>query len=125
MHHISQGVYEVTVLFDLKTAYTIPILAFAFVCHPEVLPIYTELSKYDAHFLIFTYSVHEKTFMPVRVKREYSLVHTLPCLLKVQELMMLKIEIIFSSHLGSNLCGFVPSEADGKIAFIYVYNIFK
>uniref|UniRef100_A0A8C1PMG0 Solute carrier family 38 member 3b n=1 Tax=Cyprinus carpio TaxID=7962 RepID=A0A8C1PMG0_CYPCA len=28
---------------DIKTAYTIPILAFAFVCHPEVLPIYTEL----------------------------------------------------------------------------------
>uniref|UniRef100_A0A8C7ZAB1 Solute carrier family 38 member 5b n=1 Tax=Oryzias sinensis TaxID=183150 RepID=A0A8C7ZAB1_9TELE len=28
-----------------ETAYTIPILAFAFVCHPEVLPIYTELSK--------------------------------------------------------------------------------
>uniref|UniRef100_A0A8C4NHN5 Solute carrier family 38 member 3a n=1 Tax=Dicentrarchus labrax TaxID=13489 RepID=A0A8C4NHN5_DICLA len=27
----------------LLTAYTIPILAFAFVCHPEVLPIYTEL----------------------------------------------------------------------------------
>ncbi|KAM9409857.1 sodium-coupled neutral amino acid transporter 3 isoform 2-T4 [Pholidichthys leucotaenia] len=26
-----------------QTAYTIPILAFAFVCHPEVLPIYTEL----------------------------------------------------------------------------------
>uniref|UniRef100_A0AAQ5YD64 Amino acid transporter transmembrane domain-containing protein n=1 Tax=Amphiprion ocellaris TaxID=80972 RepID=A0AAQ5YD64_AMPOC len=26
-----------------STAYTIPILAFAFVCHPEVLPIYTEL----------------------------------------------------------------------------------
>ncbi|CAO2633631.1 Sodium-coupled neutral amino acid transporter 3 [Lemmus lemmus] len=25
------------------TAYTIPIMAFAFVCHPEVLPIYTEL----------------------------------------------------------------------------------
>uniref|UniRef100_A0A8C6TPY1 Solute carrier family 38 member 5b n=1 Tax=Neogobius melanostomus TaxID=47308 RepID=A0A8C6TPY1_9GOBI len=25
------------------TAYTVPILAFAFVCHPEVLPIYTEL----------------------------------------------------------------------------------
>ncbi|KAM8864563.1 sodium-coupled neutral amino acid transporter 3-like isoform 1-T2 [Spinachia spinachia] len=32
-------------LFTLnpQTAYTIPILAFAFVCHPEVLPIYTEL----------------------------------------------------------------------------------
>ncbi|XP_066526894.1 sodium-coupled neutral amino acid transporter 3a isoform X1 [Hoplias malabaricus] len=32
-------------MFNLKlqTAYTIPILAFAFVCHPEVLPIYTEL----------------------------------------------------------------------------------
>nr|XP_046221688.1 sodium-coupled neutral amino acid transporter 5-like isoform X1 [Oncorhynchus gorbuscha] len=28
---------------NMKTAYTIPILAFAFVCHPEVLPIYTEL----------------------------------------------------------------------------------
>lgn len=30
---------------SLQTAYTIPILAFAFVCHPEVLPIYTELRK--------------------------------------------------------------------------------
>ncbi|KAM8965607.1 sodium-coupled neutral amino acid transporter 5 isoform 1-T1 [Sarcophilus harrisii] len=28
-----------------QTAYTIPILAFAFVCHPEVLPIYTELRR--------------------------------------------------------------------------------
>uniref|UniRef100_A0A672Z4S9 Sodium-coupled neutral amino acid transporter 4-like n=1 Tax=Sphaeramia orbicularis TaxID=375764 RepID=A0A672Z4S9_9TELE len=28
---------------QLSTAYTIPILAFAFVCHPEVLPIYSEL----------------------------------------------------------------------------------
>lgn len=26
-----------------QTAYSIPIMAFAFVCHPEVLPIYTEL----------------------------------------------------------------------------------
>ncbi|XP_061113247.1 sodium-coupled neutral amino acid transporter 5b isoform X2 [Conger conger] len=26
-----------------QTAYTVPILAFAFVCHPEILPIYTEL----------------------------------------------------------------------------------
>uniref|UniRef100_A0AAQ4R4M3 Solute carrier family 38 member 3a n=1 Tax=Gasterosteus aculeatus aculeatus TaxID=481459 RepID=A0AAQ4R4M3_GASAC len=32
-----------------QTAYTIPILAFAFVCHPEVLPIYTELRKYMQH----------------------------------------------------------------------------
>uniref|UniRef100_A0A674BEM7 Solute carrier family 38 member 5 n=1 Tax=Salmo trutta TaxID=8032 RepID=A0A674BEM7_SALTR len=30
-------------MFCFQTAYTIPILAFAFVCHPEVLPIYTEL----------------------------------------------------------------------------------
>uniref|UniRef100_A0A8C6U7Z4 Solute carrier family 38 member 3a n=1 Tax=Neogobius melanostomus TaxID=47308 RepID=A0A8C6U7Z4_9GOBI len=30
-------------LVHFQTAYTIPILAFAFVCHPEVLPIYTEL----------------------------------------------------------------------------------
>ncbi|XP_036288137.1 sodium-coupled neutral amino acid transporter 3 [Pipistrellus kuhlii] len=28
---------------NIQTAYTIPIMAFAFVCHPEVLPIYTEL----------------------------------------------------------------------------------
>uniref|UniRef100_A0A8C9WQ95 Solute carrier family 38 member 5b n=1 Tax=Scleropages formosus TaxID=113540 RepID=A0A8C9WQ95_SCLFO len=30
-------------LFVFQTVYTVPILAFAFVCHPEVLPIYTEL----------------------------------------------------------------------------------
>ncbi|XP_069760245.1 sodium-coupled neutral amino acid transporter 4-like [Narcine bancroftii] len=30
-------------IFNSQTAYTIPILAFAFVCHPEVLPIYREL----------------------------------------------------------------------------------
>uniref|UniRef100_A0A8C7P9S9 Solute carrier family 38 member 3b n=1 Tax=Oncorhynchus mykiss TaxID=8022 RepID=A0A8C7P9S9_ONCMY len=35
--------------FPLQTAYTIPILAFAFVCHPEVLPIYTELRKRMQH----------------------------------------------------------------------------
>ncbi|KAM8934569.1 sodium-coupled neutral amino acid transporter 5 [Pelodytes ibericus] len=28
-----------------ETAYAIPIIAFAFVCHPEVLPIYTELRR--------------------------------------------------------------------------------
>ncbi|KAK2504998.1 hypothetical protein MC885_004467 [Smutsia gigantea] len=28
---------------NTQTAYTVPIMAFAFVCHPEVLPIYTEL----------------------------------------------------------------------------------
>lgn len=42
--------YDVSVrtviLFVMQTAYTVPILAFAFVCHPEVLPIYTELRKY-------------------------------------------------------------------------------
>ncbi|CAK6963880.1 sodium-coupled neutral amino acid transporter 3-like [Scomber scombrus] len=31
------------ITMNSQTAYTIPILAFAFVCHPEVLPIYTEL----------------------------------------------------------------------------------
>ncbi|KAM6154956.1 sodium-coupled neutral amino acid transporter 4 [Erethizon dorsatum] len=31
------------VVFNSRTAYAIPILAFAFVCHPEVLPIYSEL----------------------------------------------------------------------------------
>ncbi|XP_043934123.1 sodium-coupled neutral amino acid transporter 3 isoform X2 [Protopterus annectens] len=33
------------VTLNSQTAYTIPILAFAFVCHPEVLPIYTELKN--------------------------------------------------------------------------------
>ncbi|XP_051965033.1 sodium-coupled neutral amino acid transporter 5-like [Xyrauchen texanus] len=33
------------VTFNPQTAFTIPIIAFAFVCHPEVLPIYTELKK--------------------------------------------------------------------------------
>nr|KAF6436414.1 solute carrier family 38 member 5 [Rousettus aegyptiacus] len=28
---------------DSQMFYTVPIMAFAFVCHPEVLPIYTEL----------------------------------------------------------------------------------
>uniref|UniRef100_A0A8C9W5Z6 Solute carrier family 38 member 4 n=1 Tax=Scleropages formosus TaxID=113540 RepID=A0A8C9W5Z6_SCLFO len=30
-------------VFNSQTVYTMPILAFAFVCHPEVLPIYSEL----------------------------------------------------------------------------------
>lgn len=35
--------YPRMITINSQTAYTIPILAFAFVCHPEVLPIYTEL----------------------------------------------------------------------------------
>ncbi|XP_030072057.1 sodium-coupled neutral amino acid transporter 4 [Microcaecilia unicolor] len=31
--------------FSAKTAYAVPILVFAFVCHPEVLPIYSELKS--------------------------------------------------------------------------------
>lgn len=37
--------YYCSVLFFPQTAYTVPILAFAFVCHPEVLPIYSELKE--------------------------------------------------------------------------------
>lgn len=37
--------YTGAVLFVFQTAYAIPILAFAFVCHPEVLPIYSELKE--------------------------------------------------------------------------------
>uniref|UniRef100_A0A672PJ56 Sodium-coupled neutral amino acid transporter 3-like n=1 Tax=Sinocyclocheilus grahami TaxID=75366 RepID=A0A672PJ56_SINGR len=43
---INQQVRNCLYYFTLvvfQTAYTVPILAFAFVCHPEVLPIYTEL----------------------------------------------------------------------------------
>uniref|UniRef100_A0A8C5MQP4 Solute carrier family 38 member 4 n=1 Tax=Leptobrachium leishanense TaxID=445787 RepID=A0A8C5MQP4_9ANUR len=32
-------------VFNSQTAYAIPILAFAFVCHPEVLPLYSELKS--------------------------------------------------------------------------------
>uniref|UniRef100_A0A8C8IND3 Amino acid transporter transmembrane domain-containing protein n=1 Tax=Oncorhynchus tshawytscha TaxID=74940 RepID=A0A8C8IND3_ONCTS len=32
-----------SLLLSLQTAYTVPILAFSFVCHPEILPIYSEL----------------------------------------------------------------------------------
>uniref|UniRef100_A0A674E045 Solute carrier family 38 member 4 n=1 Tax=Salmo trutta TaxID=8032 RepID=A0A674E045_SALTR len=32
-----------SLLLSFQTAYTIPILAFSFVCHPEILPIYSEL----------------------------------------------------------------------------------
>uniref|UniRef100_A0A8D2GW47 Solute carrier family 38 member 5 n=1 Tax=Urocitellus parryii TaxID=9999 RepID=A0A8D2GW47_UROPR len=34
---------------DSQMPYTVPIMAFAFVCHPEVLPIYTELSRPSQH----------------------------------------------------------------------------
>ncbi|XP_044538420.1 sodium-coupled neutral amino acid transporter 5 [Gracilinanus agilis] len=37
------------ITINSQTAYTIPILAFAFVCHPEVLPIYTELRRPSQH----------------------------------------------------------------------------
>uniref|UniRef100_A0A8C7XU48 Solute carrier family 38 member 3b n=1 Tax=Oryzias sinensis TaxID=183150 RepID=A0A8C7XU48_9TELE len=42
-NHIQEYIAVMCLFTFLQTAYTIPILAFAFVCHPEVLPIYTEL----------------------------------------------------------------------------------
>lgn len=45
-HISSNGTCEAKLItLTPQAAYTIPILAFAFVCHPEVLPIYTELRK--------------------------------------------------------------------------------
>uniref|UniRef100_A0A671VKI3 Solute carrier family 38 member 4 n=1 Tax=Sparus aurata TaxID=8175 RepID=A0A671VKI3_SPAAU len=41
MSHILMAL--IFMFFPPQTAYTVPILAFAFVCHPEVLPIYSEL----------------------------------------------------------------------------------
>lgn len=43
--HTDEDAHCTSQMFTInsQTAYTIPILAFAFVCHPEVLPIYTEL----------------------------------------------------------------------------------
>uniref|UniRef100_A0A8C8I4L8 Amino acid transporter transmembrane domain-containing protein n=1 Tax=Oncorhynchus tshawytscha TaxID=74940 RepID=A0A8C8I4L8_ONCTS len=34
-----------SLVLSLQTAYTVPILAFSFVCHPEILPIYSELKE--------------------------------------------------------------------------------
>lgn len=42
---ICVGMLNIGVIFVLQTAYAIPILVFAFVCHPEVLPIYSELKE--------------------------------------------------------------------------------
>ncbi|XP_067906474.1 sodium-coupled neutral amino acid transporter 4 [Heterodontus francisci] len=42
-HHEADMCKPKYLVFNSQTAYTIPILAFAFVCHPEVLPIYSEL----------------------------------------------------------------------------------
>ncbi|KAM7006569.1 sodium-coupled neutral amino acid transporter 3 [Tautogolabrus adspersus] len=41
--HEEDDCYPRLFTINSQTAYTVPILAFAFVCHPEVLPIYTEL----------------------------------------------------------------------------------
>uniref|UniRef100_A0A3B3RCS4 Solute carrier family 38 member 4 n=1 Tax=Paramormyrops kingsleyae TaxID=1676925 RepID=A0A3B3RCS4_9TELE len=43
-HHLDEDMCRPKYfVFNSQTAYTVPILAFAFVCHPEVLPIYSEL----------------------------------------------------------------------------------
>uniref|UniRef100_A0A671MKI4 Sodium-coupled neutral amino acid transporter 3-like n=1 Tax=Sinocyclocheilus anshuiensis TaxID=1608454 RepID=A0A671MKI4_9TELE len=39
------GEHTKLITINPQTAFTIPIIAFAFVCHPEVLPIYTELKN--------------------------------------------------------------------------------
>ncbi|XP_041860507.1 sodium-coupled neutral amino acid transporter 3-like [Melanotaenia boesemani] len=44
-NHTHQDCEAKLFTINSQTAYTIPILAFAFVCHPEVLPIYTELRQ--------------------------------------------------------------------------------
>nr|DBA21304.1 TPA: hypothetical protein GDO54_017971 [Pyxicephalus adspersus] len=54
-HHLYTNGYNTTsteekcmakmITVNTQTAYAIPIVAFAFVCHPEVLPIYTELRR--------------------------------------------------------------------------------
>ncbi|NWW34121.1 S38A4 protein, partial [Panurus biarmicus] len=46
-------------VFNSRTAYAIPILAFAFVCHPEVLPIYSELK--EDHFKCARYCLSDLT----------------------------------------------------------------
>uniref|UniRef100_A0A9J8CCE7 Solute carrier family 38 member 5a n=2 Tax=Cyprinus carpio TaxID=7962 RepID=A0A9J8CCE7_CYPCA len=46
MKQIGRFLHPFLTFFHLVfTAFTIPIMAFAFVCHPEVLPIYTELKN--------------------------------------------------------------------------------
>ncbi|XP_050972520.1 sodium-coupled neutral amino acid transporter 5 isoform X3 [Labeo rohita] len=46
IHNSTDDMCEAKLLtINPATAFTIPIMAFAFVCHPEVLPIYTELKN--------------------------------------------------------------------------------
>uniref|UniRef100_A0A672RLC2 Sodium-coupled neutral amino acid transporter 3-like n=1 Tax=Sinocyclocheilus grahami TaxID=75366 RepID=A0A672RLC2_SINGR len=71
-------------LFNLnsQTAYTVPILAFAFVCHPEVLPIYTELRNKNTvqttQFTITIYylNIFENVIYSYDDKVEAELLHT-------------------------------------------------
>uniref|UniRef100_A0A672RNA3 Sodium-coupled neutral amino acid transporter 3-like n=1 Tax=Sinocyclocheilus grahami TaxID=75366 RepID=A0A672RNA3_SINGR len=71
-------------LFNLnsQTAYTVPILAFAFVCHPEVLPIYTELRNKNTvqttQFTITIYylNIFENVIYSYDGKVEAELLHT-------------------------------------------------
>uniref|UniRef100_A0A8C4Q5A6 Solute carrier family 38 member 5a n=1 Tax=Eptatretus burgeri TaxID=7764 RepID=A0A8C4Q5A6_EPTBU len=44
-HELEQSCIARYIIFNSQTAYAVPILAFSFVCHPEVLPIYTEISQ--------------------------------------------------------------------------------
>ncbi|XP_056629293.1 sodium-coupled neutral amino acid transporter 5 [Triplophysa dalaica] len=45
VHYTSDTCEAKLCTLNSNTAFTIPIIAFAFVCHPEVLPIYTELKQ--------------------------------------------------------------------------------
>uniref|UniRef100_A0A673N2R8 Sodium-coupled neutral amino acid transporter 3-like n=1 Tax=Sinocyclocheilus rhinocerous TaxID=307959 RepID=A0A673N2R8_9TELE len=46
IYNSTDGMCEAKLItINPQTAFTIPIMAFAFVCHPEVLPIYTELKN--------------------------------------------------------------------------------
>ncbi|XP_016317481.1 sodium-coupled neutral amino acid transporter 3-like isoform X3 [Sinocyclocheilus anshuiensis] len=46
IYNSTDGMCEAKLItINPQTAFTIPIIAFAFVCHPEVLPIYTELKN--------------------------------------------------------------------------------
>uniref|UniRef100_UPI00358F7D68 sodium-coupled neutral amino acid symporter 2-like n=1 Tax=Myxine glutinosa TaxID=7769 RepID=UPI00358F7D68 len=44
-HDVEESCTAKYFIFNAQTAYAVPILAFSFVCQPEVLPIYTEISQ--------------------------------------------------------------------------------
>ncbi|MGH0125196.1 UNVERIFIED_CONTAM: hypothetical protein FKN15_029535 [Acipenser sinensis] len=107
------------VFFLGVTAYTIPILAFAFVCHPEVLPIFSELKEY----IVFKNSSQKDEILGVRSSittllfagREFSWIRHF--LIAVVLLVFNNLLVIFVPTI-RDIFGFIGSSAATMLIFI-------